>query len=349
MRFILITILLISTHISFASLTCSTDTTLTESSQHMQLKQEVRNIQHQLDLISQNIEELNKSGGRIINASTYKELSFNIINQLNTNEKKEELIIELINRYPDNVRQMLSINTPGSEGFYIMYSFFNEFGGNFSITLPLTFDTINQLVQNIDKSTNPDLYAVYLFKRLTTFIESASTSFRRSQQDIEVSNDQFLKLKNLGDYLISKFSEDDNANLMLRFHYYTLLMGHYHPGGLRNLYFKDLRTDAGLKDEMLSIYSELLSVKSLPNKDRILDQINSGIEFFEVNGYGVPTKANLHISIINLIDHVYFTDPAYQKSLGYMTYTYQQMVNSMYDNYQGQGGMDYIMKFCLKI
>ena len=69
MRFILITILLISTHISFASLTRSTDTTLTESSQHIQLKQEVRNIQHQLDLISQNIEELNKR------AISYKNLN----------------------------------------------------------------------------------------------------------------------------------------------------------------------------------------------------------------------------------------------------------------------------------
>ena len=60
------------------------------------------NIQKQVDLISkkveknskdistvkENIEDLNKSGGRIINAATYKEISFNIQNQLTTNLKK---------------------------------------------------------------------------------------------------------------------------------------------------------------------------------------------------------------------------------------------------------------------
>jgi hypothetical protein len=331
----------------------------TESNQPVLFEQEMGNIQKQLELIGQNIEkntkdisivkqnveELNKSGGRIINASTYKELSFNIINQLNSNAKKEELIIDLVNRFPVEVRQMLSVNSPGGEAFNIMYSLLGEYGGLYSITLPIAIEAVDPLIQNIEKSNNPDLYALYLFRKLSVFIESASAA----QRGAEVSIDNFMKLKEIGDQIISKISESDDLNLMLRYHYYSTIMGYYNLGGLRRVYIPDLKTSIGFGDEIFGIYATLLDAKSFPNKSRILDQINSGIEWFNVNGYGVPTKTNLHNSSTILIDYLYAKDPVFQKSLSFMPFTYKYIIQTMIDNHQKEGGLDYIMKFCLKI
>lgn len=331
----------------------------TESNQPVLFEQEMGNIQKQLDLIGQNvdkntkdissvkqnIEDLNKSGGRIINATTYKELTFNIINQLNTNAKKEELIIDLINRFPVEVRQMLSVNSPGGEAFNIMYSLLGEYGGLYSITLPIAIEAVDPLIQNIEKSNNPDLYALYLFRKLSVFIESASAA----QRGADVSIDNFMKLKEIGDQIISKITDSDDFNLMLRYHYYSTIMGYYNLGGLRRVYIPDLKTSIGFGNEMFAIYTKLLEAKSFPNKSRILDQINSGIEWFNVNGYGVPTKTNLHNSSIILIDYLYAKDTIFQKSLGFMPFTYKYMIQTMIDNHQKEGGIDYIMKFCLKI
>jgi hypothetical protein len=331
----------------------------TESNQPVFFEQEMGNIQKQLELIGQNvekntkdissvkqnIEELNKSGGRIINASTYKELTFNIINQLNTNAKKEELIIDLVNRFPVEVRQMLSVNSPGGEAFNILYSLLGEYGGLYSITLPIAIEAVEPLIQNIEKSNNPDLYALYLFRKLSVFIESASAA----QRGAEVSIDKFIKLKEIGDQIISKFSESDDLNLMLRYHYYSTIMGYYNLGGIRRVYIHDLKTSIGFGDEMLGIYARLLEKKSFANKSRILDQINSGVEWYNSNGFGVPSKTNLHNSSTILIDYLYAQDPVFQKSLGFMPFTYKYIVQTMIENHQKEGGLDYLLKFCLKI
>ena len=194
----------------------------TETNQPIAFEQEMDNIQKQVDLISkkveknskdistvkENIEDLNKSGGRIINAATYKEISFNIQNQLTTNLKKEDLVFELINRFPEETKQMLSINSTGGEAMYILFSFLNEYGGVSDISIPKTIEIITPLLKNIEKSKNPDVYSLYLYRKLNELI-----SLTVMQRGDEVAPVHFLKLKNIGDQLISKFSSDESLNL----------------------------------------------------------------------------------------------------------------------------------------
>ena len=197
-----------------------------EANQPIAFEQEIGNIQKQIDLISEkvektskeistvkeNVEDLNKSGGKIINASTYKEISFNILNQLTPNIRKEELIFDLINRFPDESIKMLSINTPGSESFYILYSFLTEYGGPYSITFPITIEIINPLLKKIEESKNPALYALYLYRKYTSLIEYASTqrySIVTNGKNNTINSGIKRELKNIGDLIILKLSKDE--------------------------------------------------------------------------------------------------------------------------------------------
>ena len=341
----------------------------TEANQPIAFEQEMGNIQKQIDLISEkveqnskdistvkeNVEDLNKSGGRIINAATYKEISFNILNQLTPNIKKEELIFDLINRFSDDSKKMLSINSPGSESFNILYSFINEYGGAYSITLPKTIEVLYPLLNKIEESSNSEIYALYLYRKLTILVEYAALT----QQGAEVSHEDFIKLKEIGDKIISKISKRDELDLLLRYHYYSLLMGYNNSGNMRRIIMLNIKTSIGFEDELLNIYSKLLSKKDFPYKDRIIEQINRGEESIIVQGlfkkeddkYGITTKNNLHNSSIALIDYLYFDDLIYQESLSYMTYSYIYILKNMVDNYkkQQEGGMNYIVKFCVKL
>ena len=331
----------------------------TETNQPIAFEQEMDNIQKQVDLISkkveknskdistvkENIEDLNKSGGRIINAATYKEISFNIQNQLTTNLKKEDLVFELINRFPEETKQMLSINSTGGEAMYILFSFLNEYGGVSDISIPKTIEIITPLLKNIEKSKNPDVYSLYLYRKLNELI-----SLTVMQRGDEVAPVHFLKLKNIGDQLISKFSSDESLNLFSRYLYYTLLMGYYNNGHIRNIYVSDnFRTSAGFEKELIPIYKELLSKKIFSYKDRILDQINKGEEWILVNGYGVDSKNNFHNTSIALIDYLHYEDLTYQKSLNYMPYSLKYTILEICKNYKREGGLNYILKFCLKL
>ena len=327
----------------------------TESNQPIAFEQEMDDIQKQLNLIGEkieknskdisnvkeNIDALNKSGGRIINASTYKELSFNIQNQLTPNIKKEELVFDLINRFPEESKQMLSINSPGGEGFAILYSFYNEWGGFLNITFPKISEVLNPLIENIEKSKYKDQYSIYLFRKLTSLIEAASAS-----QNGQLNNsEEYLKLKVLGDQIISRISEDENFKLLMQYHYYTFL----YTKGDRRLYNAKLNTPIGFENEILQIYSQLLSKKTFPYKERIIGQIKKGDEWIIVSGFGMDTKNNLHNSSIALIDQLYFEDLIYQKSINYMTYNYKTMIGIMFKSYIDEGGLNHILKFCLKL
>lgn len=331
----------------------------TEANQPIAFEQEMGNIQKQIDLISEkieknskdistvkeNVEDLNKSGGRIINASTYKELTFNIQNQLTPNLKKEELVFDLINRFPEETKQMLSVNSTGGEAMYMLFSFLNEYGGVSDITILKTIEIINPLLTNIEKSNNPDLYSLYLFRKLNELL-----SLTTMQRGDEVPPIQFQKLKDIGDQLISKFSNDDSLNLFSRYLYYTLLMGYYNNGHVRNIYVSDnFRTSAGFEKELVPIYKELLSKKTFSYKDRILDQISKGKEWILVNGYGVDTKNNIHNTSIILIDYLHYEDSTYQKSLNFMPYSLKYTILETCKNYKREGGLNYILKFCLKL
>jgi hypothetical protein len=331
----------------------------TEANQPIAFEQEMGNIQKQVDLISEkvekntkdissvkeNIEELNKSGGRIMNASTYKELIFNIQNQLTPNFKKEELVFDLINRFPEETKQMLSVNSTGGDAMFMLFSFLNEYGGVSDITILKTIEIINPLLINIEKSNNPDLYSLYLFRKLNELI-----SLTTMQRGEEVSPIQFLKLKDIGDQLISKFSSDESLNLFSRYLYYTLLMGYYNNGHVRNIYVSDnFRTTAGFEKELLPIYKEILTNKTFTYKDRILDQISKGEEWILVNGYGVDTKNSIHNTSIILIDYLHYEDSTYQKSLNFMPFTLKYNILETCKSHKREGGLNYILKFCLKL
>ena len=169
----------------------------------------------------------------------------------------------------------------------------------------------------------------------------------------------FIKLKEIGDKIISKISKRDELDLLLRYHYYSLLMGYNNSGNMRRIIMLNIKTSIGFEDELLNIYSKLLSKKDFPYKDRIIEQINRGEESIIVQGlfkkeddkYGITTKNNLHNSSIALIDYLYFDDLIYQESLSYMTYSYIYILKNMVDNYkkQQEGGMNYIVKFCVKL
>ena len=250
---------------------------------------------------------------------------------------------------------MLSINSPGSESFNILYSFINEYGGAYSITLPKTIEVLYPLLNKIEESSNSEIYALYLYRKLTILVEYAALT----QQGAEVSHEDFIKLKEIGDKIISKISKRDELDLLLRYHYYSLLMGYNNSGNMRRIIMLNIKTSIGFEDELLNIYSKLLSKKDFPYKDRIIEQINRGEESIIVQGlfkkeddkYGITTKNNLHNSSIALIDYLYFDDLIYQESLSYMTYSYIYILKNMVDNYkkQQEGGMNYIVKFCVKL
>ena len=127
-------------------------------------------------------------------------------------------------------------------------------------------------------------------------------------------------------------------------------MGYYNNGHIRNIYVSDnFRTSAGFEKELIPIYKELLSKKIFSYKDRILDQINKGEEWILVNGYGVDSKNNLHNTSIALIDYLHYEDLTYQKSLNYMPYSLKYTILEICKNYKREGGLNYILKFCLKL
>lgn len=136
------------------------------------LRDDVDKLKKQVAEQGKKIESLEKSGGRIIGASTYKEYLQNFYSNFTSNEEREKIVIKLVDDFP---KQFDS----GFTSIHFSY-FYNEYGIQYGNDFTFTSfkSIISPLLKQLDISRDKKLYGKYLYlKSLYLLMNSGDFKF----------------------------------------------------------------------------------------------------------------------------------------------------------------------------
>jgi TolB-like protein len=137
------------------------------------LKEDVEKLKKVVAEQGKKIEVLEKSGGRIIGATSYKENLLNFYSNLTTNLEKEQIVLRLIREFPENFDSAFT---------YVEFLFFHqEYDVKYGrISDEFSFKTYNAIISplliTLDTVQNKNLFAKYLFLKSIYLINSSYES-----------------------------------------------------------------------------------------------------------------------------------------------------------------------------
>jgi TolB-like protein len=192
------------------------------------LKFQLDELKKQVEKNTESIQILEKSGGRVLNATNYNELKNNLENTLTSNSEQTKCLMKLINNYPFEFEKDISSLSFYPKVNHLGYSedsFLNEI---------LILKIMNF------RTTNKKIFGKYVVNRLITLIYYVSGTYRsKSHLDFPIEKrmpnvSELLKqLRQLIDSLEINESEKDSFGLLINRELLTSIV----PFELRNFNF----------------------------------------------------------------------------------------------------------------
>lgn len=178
------------------------------------LKDVVEKLKKQVAEQGKKIEVLEKSGGRIINAKSYVELSNNLKNELTTYEEKKKIFVTIINQFPDQLYK--------DDLLYFLYPFYLKNPGGLSLK---NCSVLLQDILKLRELINKDKLSY--FDKNMYFLTGKSLDFltQRIYLSHDFSDNEYLEFIKIMDLIIKNaFNEKSeqlfaSLNLFSNFNY----------------------------------------------------------------------------------------------------------------------------------
>jgi TolB-like protein len=187
------------------------------------IKEEIDKLKVQVQKNTEDIETLNKSGGRVINATSLPEIMMNITNPLTPYDERTGLFTSMLSYRIDEISALLGRFTsacgfPSSSELLTSY---DKYGNPTDKTFELITKDVNYITTLLDNNTlNKETFSSYSFfymRRLARFLTKYNTKeeLRTSSHSLATKLKEYNALNGIPSYSASTFGGE--AALSLEF------------------------------------------------------------------------------------------------------------------------------------